>query len=148
MPSEQRRGIVSTEQNKAIVHRYLNELINEGNFAAPEEILEPDYLNHTAGGGIGSGRDAYVQGIRALRTAFPDWHVTVQTMIAEGDIVSDRLAVSATHTGQSVGVAPTGQAMNGEVVHMWRVANSRLAEGWYFGSPSLMEKLFAAISPQ
>jgi predicted ester cyclase len=138
---------MSPDENKVIVHRYLKELVNDGNFAVAVEILEPDYVNHTAGGGIGSGRDAYVEGLKALRTAFPDWHVAVQAMICEGDVVSDRLVVTATHTGQSVGVAPTGIAMNGEVLHMWRIANGRLAEGWYFGTPSLMSTLFAAISP-
>ena len=138
---------MSDAENKAIVHRYLNELINDGNFAVADQILEPDYINHTAGGGIGTGRDAYIVGVKALKTAFPDWHVDVQAMVAEGDIVCDRLIVNATHTGQAAGVAPTNEAMTGDVIHMWRIANGRLAEGWYLGTPSVMEKLFAAISP-
>ena len=138
---------METEENKAIVHRYLKEIINEGHFEVAEQILAPDYVNHTAGGGIGTGRDAYIKGLQALRTAFPDWHVDVQAMIAEGDMVSDRLQVRATHAGQGAGVAPAGMGLAGEVVHMWRLANGRLAEGWYFGTPSLMNGLFAAISP-
>jgi predicted ester cyclase len=138
---------MSGEEHKSIVRRYLTELINEGRFEHASEILEPEYINHTAGGGIGTGRDAYILGLKALRTAFPDWHVEVQAMIAEGDVVCDRLLVTATHTGQGAGVPPTNEPMAGDVMHMWRIANGRLAEGWYFGTPDVMQRLFEAISP-
>jgi predicted ester cyclase len=136
----------STE-NKALVHRYLDEIINKGRFEVAEEIMAPDYINHTAGGGIGTGRADYVRGLMALRVAFPDWHMTVQEMINEGDIVSDRLVVTATHTGQASGAPPDGVPMTGEVMHMWRLTDSKLVEGWYLGTPSLMLKLFAALTP-
>ena len=138
---------METHEGKALVRRYLKEIINEGHFEVAAEILAPDYVNHTAGGGIGTGRDDYVKGVEALRTAFPDWHVEEQAMLAEGDMVSDRLQVTATHTGQAAGIVPVGASFAGEVVHMWRVANGRLAEGWYFGTPTLMNALFAAITP-
>ena len=68
-------------------------------------------------------------------------------MIVEGDIVCDRLLVTATHTGQGAGVPPTNEPMAGEIMHMYLIANGRLAEGWYFGTPNVMQRLFAAISP-
>ena len=136
------------EEHKAVVRRHLEDLINNGRFERAEQILEPDYLNHTAGGGIGTGREAYVAGLKALRTAFPDWHVDIQEMIVEGDIVCDRLTVHATHSGQGAGIPPTGEEMAGDVMHMWRIANGRLAEGWYFGTPDVMQRLFSAISPR
>jgi hypothetical protein len=73
--------------------------------------------------------------------------VIVQEMIGEGDTVCDRVAVTATHTGQAAGAKPDSEPMTGEVLHMWRLADSKLAEGRYFGTPTLMAKLFAAISP-
>ena len=109
---------MSGEEHKSIVRRYLTELINEGRFEHASEILEPDYINHTAGGGIGTGRDAYVLGLKALRTAFPDWRVEVQTMIVEGDVVCDRLLVTATHTGQSAGAPPTNEPIRRRDAHV------------------------------
>ena len=102
-----------------------------------------------AGGtcGVGSGRDGFVDSLRALRTAFPDWTVSVKAMIAEGDFVSDHLSVRATHAGQAAGKAPTGETVVGELMHLWRLSGGRLAEGWYFGAPDLMLKVFAALSP-
>ena len=138
---------MSVEENKLVVLRYLGELINKGNWEVAAEILEPDYINHTAGGGIGTGRDLYVLGLKALRQAFPDWTVSVQEMVGDDDIVCDRLTVTATHSGRAAGVAPTNVTMHGDVMHMWRITNGRLAEGWYFGTPDVMNRLFAAISP-
>lgn len=138
---------MTVEENKLVVLRYLKELINKGNWDVADEIFESDYINHTAGGGIGTGQEPYVLGIKALRQAFPDWTVTVQEMVGDADIVCDRLTVTATHTGQAAGVVPTNVTMHGDVMHMWRIANGRLAEGWYFGTPDVMNRLFAAISP-
>ena len=66
---------MSVEQNKAIVRRYFDEIINRGRFETAEEIFAVDYTNHTAGGGIGTGRDGFIKGLEALRAAFPDWTV-------------------------------------------------------------------------
>ncbi len=135
------------DKNKTIVTRYLEEIINRGSFQVAEEIIAADYINHTAGGGIGTGRDGFVRSLKALRTAFPDWTVSIKSMITEGEFVSDRISIRATHTGQAAGSAPTGEPIAGEAMHLWRVSNGRLAEGWYFGTPELMLKVFAALSP-
>ena len=74
---------MSFEQNKAIVRRFLEDIVNRGQFEIAEEIFAVDYINHTAGGGIGSGRDGFVKSIKAARAAFPDWTVTVNAMIAD-----------------------------------------------------------------
>jgi predicted ester cyclase len=135
------------QDGKVLVTRYLEEIVNRGQFQVADEVLADDFVNHTAGGGVGSGREGFVDSLRVLRTAFPDWTVSVKTMIAQGDFVSDLLSVHATHTGQAGGRAPTGEPLVGELMHLWRLSNGRLAEGWYFGTPALMSKVFAALSP-
>jgi predicted SnoaL-like aldol condensation-catalyzing enzyme len=137
---------MSIEENKAIVRRYLEEIINRGRFEVAEQILAVDYINHTAGGGVGSGRDGFVNGIRAMRTAFPDWTVSIKGMIAEGDSVFDHCSIRATHSGQAGGTAPTHEVVAGEVMHRWRLSNGRLVEGWYYATPELILKVFAALS--
>ncbi len=135
------------QDGKKVVRRYLEEMVNAGRFQLAGEILAEDFVNHTAGGGVGSGRKGFVDSLVALRTAFPDWTVSIKMMIAEGDFVSDLLAVRATHTGKAAGRAPSGETVVGELMHLWRLSNDRLAEGWYFGTPELMSRVFAALSP-
>src|SRR5207247_2968008 len=99
----------ATEANKAVVRRYLEEVINRGDFGVAEEIIASDYVNHTAGGGIGTGREGFVRRLRALRTAFPDWHVTIDELLADGEFVVDRFTIRDTHSGSANGIAPTGR---------------------------------------
>jgi predicted ester cyclase len=136
---------MGTESNKALVRRYLEELINRGDLTVAEEILAPDYVNHTAGGGIGAGREDFVRGVRAVLTAFPDWHVTLEELVAEGDLVVDRFAIRATHTGSVNGIAPTGRQIATLGMHMWRVADGRLVEGWYV--TDALPQVAAALTP-
>jgi predicted SnoaL-like aldol condensation-catalyzing enzyme len=122
---------MSVEQNKAIVRRFYDEIINRGRFEVAEEVFAVDYTNHTAGGGIGTGHDGFIEGLKACRAAFPDWTVTVNAMISEGDLVCDHVSIRATHSGQAPGgAAPTHDAVAGEAMHLWRLSNGRLAEGW------------------
>jgi len=83
-------GRMSIECNKAVVRRYLEEIINQGNFDVADEILARDYVNHSAGPGFGQARPEFLRGIIDMKTAFPDWHVTIDEMVAEGNLVVDR----------------------------------------------------------
>jgi steroid delta-isomerase-like uncharacterized protein len=136
---------MTTAANKAVVRRYLEEIINRGDFALAEEILAPDYVNHTAGGGIGTGREGFVRGLRAMKTAFPDWTVTIEELVAEGDIVVDRFAIDATHTGSVNGIPPSGRHIATLGMHMWRLEGGKLAEGWYV--TDALPHVFAALMP-
>jgi predicted ester cyclase len=136
---------MSAEENKDVVRRYMEEIINGADYAVAEEIIAPDYVNHTAGGGIGTGRLGFVQGLRALHTAFPDWHVTIEELIAEGDIVVDRFTIRATHSGSANGVAATGRRVQTLGMHMWRLAGGKLVEGWYV--TDALPAIVAALTP-
>jgi len=136
---------MSVEKNKAVVRRYLEEMVNGAAYALAEELIAPDYINHTAGGGIGSGRTGYVQGLRALHTAFPDWHVTIEDMVPEGDIVMDRFTLRATHTGSANGVPASGRRIETLGMHTWRVADDKLVEGWYV--TDALPQIVAALTP-
>jgi predicted ester cyclase len=136
---------MSVEENKAVVRRYLEEIINGAEYAVADEIIAPDFVNHTAGGGIGSGRVLLVQGIRAVHVAFPDWHVTIQEMVGEGDIVVDRFWIQATHSGSANGIPATGRRIETLGMHMWRLADGKLVEGWYL--TDALRHVMAALAP-
>lgn len=122
---------MSMETNKALVRRYLEVMINSGDTSIAAELFAPDYVNHTAGSGIGTGREGLARSIDTLKTAFPDWHVTIDALVAEGEMVVDRFTITATHTGSVNGIAASGEQINKLGIHMWRVVDDKLAEGWY-----------------
>jgi predicted ester cyclase len=136
---------MSTEENKAVVRRYLEEIINQGNVDVADEIFAPDYVNHSAGFGVGRALPEFLRGIADMKAAFPDWHVRIEEMVSEGSLVVDRFRIYATHSGSVNGIAASGRRIETLGMHMWRVVDGKLAEGWY--TTDAMPQLVAAIVP-
>jgi steroid delta-isomerase-like uncharacterized protein len=98
-------------------------------FPADLSALFPDdYAQHE------ERMDGGLDGIRAfldqLRTAFPDIEGRVDDVVAEGDRVVVRMTWQGTHTGEFLGVAPTGRRVSYGRIEVWRIADGRLAEHW------------------
>ena len=65
---------------------------------------------------------------RRLHRAFPDLHVTIEDLIAEGDKVVSRNTVTGTHDGEYMGVPPTGRPVTYDEIFVVRFAGGRIAE--------------------
>lgn len=78
---------MSTEDNKALARRGLEETLNQKNLAVLDELLVPDFTFHSASRII-QGREAFKQFLTMFLTAFPDLHLTIEDMIGEGEKVS------------------------------------------------------------
>ncbi len=90
---------MSTEENKAVVRRELEELYNEGgNLDAAEEIYVPDFVGHEPAVGDIRGVQGAKQFAASMRQAFPDLSCTVEDQVAEGDKVVTRFSARGTHT--------------------------------------------------
>src|SRR5207248_5105204 len=75
---------MSTEENKALVRRCWEECFSNGNLAVIEELVAPTYSWHGPSQEV-SGREGIKQLIALYRAAFPDFHMTFEDQIAEGD---------------------------------------------------------------
>jgi steroid delta-isomerase-like uncharacterized protein len=125
---------MSTETNKAIIRRYLDEIFNDGNLAVADEIIAPDYKSIGPGAlpGVPPGPEGSKMLVRTYRNAFPDIHFTVDEQIAEGDKVMTRWTAHGTHKGELAGIPPTGKSVtvtgmiedlivNGQIVERWDI---------------------------
>ncbi len=119
------------EQTGGLVCQALEAIWNQGALEVADALFAPDYVNHTAGSGNDSGREGMARSIAALKAAFPDWRVAIESMVAEGDQVVDRFRITATHTGSVNGIPPSGNHIDALGIHMWRLSDGKLAEGWY-----------------
>lgn len=63
--------------------------------------------------------------------AFPDAHLEIEEVIAEGDTVSVRMTFTGTHEGNMHGVPPTGEQIEIQVMSMYRIEDGQLAESWF-----------------
>ena len=118
---------MSTEENKAKLHRLVEETINNGDLSVADEIMATDYVYHFPGMDF-KGPEGFKQFITIQRTAFPDLHVTVDEMIAEGNMVAARFKISGTMKGELMGIAPTGKKMNIVEALFIRFENGKVVE--------------------
>jgi steroid delta-isomerase-like uncharacterized protein len=121
---------MSTEQNKSIVRRWVEEGWNKGNPAVIDQLYAPDYIQHEPPPETVNSSDALKQYASMLLTAFPDLHLTIEDLIAEGDKVVWRLNSKGTHKGPFMGIPATGKIGSITGIVIFRLENSRIMEGW------------------
>jgi steroid delta-isomerase-like uncharacterized protein len=121
---------MSTEQNKAIVRRFFEEVGNQGNLDLAGEIFAADVVDHTAPPGQAPGLEGVKHNLAIFRTAFPDVRLTIEELFAEGDRVVARYTARATQTGEFFGIPPTGKQVTVTGISLSRIANGKIVEQW------------------
>jgi predicted ester cyclase len=122
---------MSVEDNKALVRRWFDEVWNGGSAAAIDALAADDFvLHHSGRPGQPIDLATYRQLHGALRVALPDFTITIDDCIAEGDRVAARLSQTATHLGAYGVLQPSGTRLSWTALVMLRVRDGRLAEAW------------------
>src|SRR4051794_18240136 len=126
---------MSTEENKAIVRHYIDEAVNKGNLGVIDEVMDPNYVNPALLGGTEpGGAERYKRGVSQTRTQFPDLHVQLESIIAEGDLVAYHSIWSGTYLGTFRGIPPTGKRVQWQATCYRRVRG--MASSWRGGEPT------------
>jgi len=117
-----------TEKNKAIARRVFDEILNQGNFDAANEIYAPDFVNH------GLHRDASLAEDQAAarweKGAAPDLHLSVELMVAECDLVSVVWIARGTNSHAAGWLPATGTRLEVRGATTWRFVNGKICEEW------------------
>lgn len=115
---------------KAVARRVLEEIFPADDEAALAEVISEDFVNHEAPAGTppGPGSVAYV--MHLLAAAFSDQRWTMHRVLAEGDAVVMHCTHSGRHTGDFLGLPPTGRNFAYPQMHIVRVANGKGVEHW------------------
>ena len=124
---------MSSEDNKALVRRYFEEVLNQGNLALANELNDPDLVYHDPAVPDVRTLPDYIQWISQFRNAFPDFHVTIEDSVAEGDKVVVRYTWRGTNTGQIVRPMPipaTGKQAMVTGMSIVRLAAGKAVEAW------------------
>jgi predicted ester cyclase len=122
---------LTAEQNKAIVTRFNYEFLEQGNINSFKELVADDVYNHSAPRGSSTGPDGMIYFIiEVLRKGFPDIKVEILDQVAEGDKVTTRKALHATHTGMFMGIAPSNKKVVINVIDIIRLRDGKYAEHW------------------
>ena len=119
---------MSVEENKAVARRIVEEVFNNGDLSLIPELISPDYILH--GSMELKGQEGFRQYVRAVRSGFPDVHLTIANIFADGEMVAIFYTVTGAFKGEFRGIPPTGRKLSWPVAILCRYADAREIETW------------------
>ena len=130
---------MSSEDHKALVRRYLDEVWSQGKPGAIDDILAPNYQLRVLQGTTGhadrvtQGTQRLKQSIAMYHRAFSDLQIVPQTVVAEGDRVVVEWIAHATHSGPFRDIPATGKQLSYAGINIYRIESGKIAEELYLG---------------
>lgn len=118
---------MSSAHNQEVFRQVIEEGFNKGNYDALDALIAADCQEHQFG--LSPTLEGFKRDIQYLRTAFPDLHLTIEDMVADGDKVWVRMTARGTNQGPLVG-PPTGKSMTITVIDICRFENGKIVEHW------------------
>jgi steroid delta-isomerase-like uncharacterized protein len=122
------RKINVLEKNKAVIRNALDSIWNHGNLDEADLFFADDYVYH----GVSEihGAEGIKQHVAALRASVPDFHVSLEDMIAEGDKVVCRWTGGGTQLGEFMGIPPSGKQIKLTGIIISRISDGKIIEEW------------------
>jgi len=121
---------MSLEKNKALARRYQEEVWGQGKLALIDELLAPDFIDNSLPEGMSPSFAGAKRAVQGALDAFPDGQWTVEDLIAEGDKVTIRWKMQATHEHAFRGIAPGGKPVTVTGITILRIAGGKIVERW------------------
>ena len=118
---------MSPEDNKALVQRFFEEVVNQRNLAALDQFVSPNAINHTVASGLPPGP---MQFLSLHLSAFPDVKATVEDLLADGDKVVARVSYRGTQQGAFRTISPTSKPITVMGINIFRIDNGKMLEHW------------------
>ena len=119
---------VAETDNKLLVRKYIEEVINTGVVDEIEKYISNDYTEIFEGKRYLLGIDGAREHIRGVRRTYLDLTLTIEQQVAEGEYVATCITARGTHQGEWLGIKPTGKLVTYTGVNIDRVVNGRIAE--------------------
>jgi len=119
---------MSTDENKAIIRRWFDEVINHKRIDRADLFVASDYVDHGALPGQAPGLEGAKQKWAMYIAAVPDLRGTVDDMVAEGDKVAARWTAEGTQQGELLGIPPTGKHFRFSGISICRLAEGKMGE--------------------
>lgn len=119
-----------SEDNKAKMQQFYEEVVEKGNFAMLDKLAAPNFVDHNPAPGQAPGAEGIKQFFTAMRAAVTGLRVSVEHVIAEGDKVAAHVSMRGKHTGELMGIPPSGKEVVMRVSDIVRIENGKAVERW------------------
>ena len=132
---------LSSESSKAVVQRF-RDAVNAGDLDGAVAVLAPNAVVHMQSASEPLTRESFTQLGQLMLSAFSGGVATVEDMIVNGNMVVSRLTFRGTHTGELMGIPPTGRSVAIAEMVIDRVADGQIVESWrLFDQMTMMQQL-------
>jgi steroid delta-isomerase-like uncharacterized protein len=141
---------MSTEENKALALRVHLEIMNQGKLDVADEIIDRNVVWHSSlvPPEAQRGPDGFKVFARVCRAAFPDFRLTEEDTVAEGDKVVNRWTFRGTPQGEFVGMPATNRQVTTSGIDIFRIADGKIVEAWQSTDQlGLLQQLGAIPTP-
>lgn len=133
---------------REVVLRFNREALQGLDRAAFDDLIHPEFVNHSAPPGVPSKEGVWNTFANILHRAFTDLQVVVHLQVAEGDLVTTRKSIVGTHTGPLQDIPPTGRRVEIQVIDIVRIQDGRYREHWGLNDfPQMAAKLREPVEP-
>ncbi len=138
---------MNSDQAKAVVQRFNQEVIEAGSRSAFDALMDMDFVNQSAPAGAPNGPESMWNTFhKILRPALANLRVQIHEQLCEGDQVTTRKTITGQHTGLFFGIPATGQAIAIDVIDIVRVRGGRYVEHWGINSlPAVLAQLRLSV---
>jgi predicted ester cyclase len=139
---------MSTQDNKAIVQQFLDEVFNKRNPTFIDSACTPNITDHNLPPGL-SGIEGMKLVAGMYLAALPDLHFSFEDLIAEEDKVVVRITISGTQQGELMGIPPSGKSFSVGGIEIYRLSGGKLVEHWLQTDQlSMLQQLGVVAAPQ
>jgi predicted ester cyclase len=141
--ARERKRLMPAAENKDICRRFFDDVVSQGDLSLVDEICAPDYRIHATLSGLEAiDREALKELVASWRSSFPDGKITVEDIVAEGDLVAARMLERGTHSGDFKGISPTDKPVEYGSMTFLRVVDGRITDHWgLLDMPSVLEQI-------
>jgi steroid delta-isomerase-like uncharacterized protein len=138
---------MSTESNKTVVQRF-REALDAGDLEGAMAVFAPHAVVHMSSAPEPLTMEGFKQLAEVLLSAFSGGTSTVEDMMVDGDKVVSRLTFRGTHTGDLMGIPPTGKSVAISEIIIDRVADGKIVESWrLFDQMGMMQQMGLIPAP-
>jgi steroid delta-isomerase-like uncharacterized protein len=121
---------MSTDENKRLVKRFVDEVFGQGQVESIDELVAPDFVSHTFGF-TDDGRNKLRAATERVHTSLTDVDFAVEDLLAEEDRVAVLLTAGATVVDEFMGVPAAGKSYSIGEIHWFRLVDGRIVEHWH-----------------
>ncbi len=137
-----------SQDARSVNRRFVEEYQTKGDRSVGEELLAPDFVDHSPSQGLPPTRDGVFILFDALRSAFPDFRAKIHTQVLEGDTVATHKTFHGTHKGDFLGIPATGKQVAFDVFDIVKVRDGKIVEHWnVVDQMTLMQQLGVVPAP-